>query len=106
MPAASVSIPAMLNIANLTPYWFARFAAGDKQTETRWRLKIDSRLEAVEPGEAILLLEIGSDRCISAVVRHVIRFDFPRGYSYRFRLCSIRLGRDGRRKVQGWLRRP
>ena len=96
----------MLNVANLNPEHFRAIVAGGKRTEWRWRRKSDARLDAIERGEPIVLLEIGSDRCIRATVRAIMRFSYPTGYLYGIRLLQPRVGTDaGVRKIQGWQRR-
>jgi hypothetical protein len=96
----------VLNVANLKPEYFANIVAGRKRTEWRWRRKSDARLDAIERGEPIVLLEIGSDRCICAIVRAIMRFSYPDGYLYAIRLLNPRLGTAaGIRKIQGWQRR-
>lgn len=96
----------MLNVANLKPEPFAAIAAGRKATEWRWRRSIDPRLESVQDGEPIVLLEIGSTRAIRATVRHIMRFDYCRGHLYAVRLASPRVtSAPGVRKIQGWHRR-
>lgn len=97
----------MLNVANLKPVYFEEFLSGRKRTEKRWRRRIDSRLESVEPGEPVILLEIGSDRAIEAIVRAKMRFDYPDGtHLYSIRICNpVQVVAVGVRKIQGWHRR-
>jgi hypothetical protein len=81
----------VLNVCNLKPEYFAAIARGRKSTEWRWRRRPDARLEAVAIGEPIALLEIGSDRCLRATVRAVVRFDYPDHCLYAIRLLKPRL---------------
>jgi hypothetical protein len=89
------------------PVYFRAIFDGLKRTEWRFRRRVDPRLEAIEIGEPIVLLEIGSDRAIKAKVRAIIRFDYlDGGHLYAIRLANPRLSTaPGVRKVQGWHRR-
>lgn len=96
----------MLNVANLKPQFFDAFLAGAKRTERRWRTRLDGRLEQIERGEPIALLEIGSDRCIRAEIIGVLRTDYDDGCLYSIRIREPRLTTaPGVRKIQGWHRR-
>jgi|SRR5215467_9612764 len=96
----------MLNVANLEPVYFKRFLSGQKKIETRWRTRVDARLEAIEVGEPIVLLEIGSERGLRGVIGSVTRRDYTDGYLYKIRVQSPVLFRaPGVRKIQGWHRR-
>lgn len=97
----------MLNVACLDPRWFREIEAGRKRTEWRFRQRPDARLEAVERGEPIALLERGSDRCIRATVRAIMRFDYGDGSClYAVRLLNPRVtSAPGVRHLQGWVRR-
>ena len=94
----------MLNLCCLDRKPFAAILAGSKRTERRWRSRPDSRLESIEAGESILLMERGSTRALSATIAHSMRFDFSDGHLYCIRLRAVRLVTSERRHNQGWLR--
>ena len=97
----------MINIANLKPEYFAEILAGRKRTEWRLRKRQDPRLDAIERGEPIILLEIGSTRAIRATVRAIMRFSYRSGNQlYAIRLLNpCLMHAPGVRKIQGWSRR-
>jgi hypothetical protein len=97
----------VINIANLKSIHFAAILSGAKRTEWRWRIRPDATLSAIERGEKVLLLEIGSHRAIRATVRAVVRFDYPYGHLYAIRLLAPRLAHEphSERRIQGWIRR-
>jgi hypothetical protein len=113
----------MINVANLKPVHFQAFIDGRKRTERRIRRRIDPRLEKIELGELVVMLEIGTRRAFVATIRHVIRFDYDRiwtndddpqdrrqigsYYQYAIRLQDVELLTldEPVRKIQGWHRR-
>lgn len=95
----------MTNIANLYPQHFSRILSGEKRTEWRARKRPDPRLEAVERGEPIVLLECGTSRAIRATVAGKLRFDYDGGgHVYGIRLGHPELFICIARRVQGWRR--
>jgi ASC-1-like (ASCH) protein len=95
----------MINVACLDPQYFRAILEGRKRTEQRIRKRPDSVLEAIRPGELVILLERRSTRALVAHVRHVKRFDRDGIHKYCIRIDTPELIQSDLRHLQGWHRR-
>jgi len=95
----------MVNIACLYPEHFARIVAGRKRTEWRKRKSADPRLEAVRPGEDLMLLECRSMRALRTRVMCIRRYRDTSGWIYAIQFEPPELTLSTLPHLQGWQRR-
>jgi hypothetical protein len=97
----------MINIACLDREPFANILSGEKTTEYRTRKRCDPRLEAIQKGERLILLERGSVRGIKATVERKRRTKLKDG-CIRYAIVFVnpkQFDATGIRHLQGWTRR-
>jgi len=96
----------MINVANLYPEYFQAIAEGRKRIEIRKRLRRDPRLESINIGERVALLECGSDRIIWAQIVRIEKALHHGLYCYYIHLSNISItSMPGIKKIRGWHRR-
>jgi hypothetical protein len=95
----------VINIACLYPQHFARILSGVKRTEWRKRKGPDSRLDAVKPGEELILLECRSTRTLRTRVTRIRRHRDLTGYVYAIQFSRPELTVSTLPHLQGWHRR-